>query len=200
MSGARRLVLASASPRRLSLLRDAGFDPEVVVPGIDESPRPGEDPTTMVLRLATEKALSGSRECTGIGPCVVLAADTAVVLDGGALGKPDDRAHAAAMLHRLSGRRHEVLTGFAIADGDGRVLHREAVATTVTFHRLDPAVIEEYVATGEPLDKAGGCDIQGRGAGFVAFIDGDHSNVVGLPISDVAAVLAGLGVGPPRPR
>lgn len=194
-----RLVLASASPRRLSLLREAGFEPLVVVSGVDECPRPGEDGATMVRRLASEKALAAVRRCAGTGPCLVLGADTAVVLDGESLGKPDDTAHAAAMLRRLSGRTHEVLTGFAVVDGDQRLLHRETVATTVSFHHLDPAAIDDYVATGEPLDKAGACDIQGRGARFVARIRGDYSNVVGLPVSHVAAVLARLGIDPPRP-
>lgn len=196
-----RLILASASPRRAELLRSAGYDFEVVVADVDESIRPGELPSTYVRRLAAEKsaaAISGGR--TGpplhpdvgadprVGPdVIVLGADTAVVVDGEILGKPRDNEDAAAMLRRLSGRRHEVLTGVSLRRGAYELGRVET--TAVSFALLTRNDIDWYVASGECRDKAGAYAIQGLASRFVTRIDGSYSNVVGLPIGCVAELL-----------
>jgi septum formation protein len=187
-SGAHRLLLASASPRRRELLAllDRAF--EVVATEVDETPRPGEPPESLVERLALAKAGAGWRIAdASLGSDVAIGADTVVVVDGEVVGKPIDEADAAAVLRRLSGRTHEVLTGLAVvADGMAR---STVVATTVTFVPLSEAAIAAYVATGEPADKAGAYGIQGRGGRFVAAIDGSYHNVVGLPLAQLADLL-----------
>jgi septum formation protein len=186
-----RLVLASGSPRRLELLRLAGFDPEVRIAGIDESTRPGELPVAYVARLAREKAAAVPRGADE----VVLAADTTVVLDGESIGKPGDATEAAATLRRLSGRAHEVSTGVAVVAADGTL--QEAVVTTrVEMAVLDEASIARYVATGEPLDKAGAYGIQGAAQVLVAAVHGSWTNVVGLPAVESAALLRRAGCTP----
>ncbi len=188
-----RLVLASGSPRRAALLARLGLHPVVRPPEIDETALPGEDATAMVLRLATTKA--------GAAPTlddeVVLAADTAVVLDGRALGKPSDRADAAAMLRALSGRRHEVLTAIAVRRGHEH--HDTVVSTAVQVRSLSETEVAWYLDTGEPDDKAGGYGLQGAGAALIARIDGSDTNVMGLPLAETVDLLRRVGVDPLRP-
>lgn len=184
-----RLILASASPRRVELLRAAGFVFDVQPQGVDERLLPGEAPAAHVLRLAREKALQAG---CGRPDTVVLAADTVVVIDGLVLGKPADDQDAAEMLRRLSGRTHEVLTGVAVcADGaTSAALER----TAVRFIPLSEADIAWYVSTGEPRDKAGAYAIQGYASRFVDRIEGAYSNVVGLPVALVSQMLKNVGL------
>lgn len=171
-----KLVLASQSPRRSELLTNAGFEFTVRPVTIDESVREGEDPEKHVERLAWEKAQAASSEPDEI----ILAADTVVVIDGEILGKPRDEADAARMLTLLSGRKHEVLTGICLRAGAH--IAAEWACTKVWFTALTESEISEYVATGEPMDKAGAYAIQGFGSRFIDRIDGSYSNVVGLPV------------------
>ncbi len=182
-----RLVLASRSPRRSHLLRDAGYEFDVLPADVDERLRPDEAPRDYVVRLARAKAAAVAGAA---GERPVVAADTIVLIDGDVLGKPADRRESAAMLGRLAGRTHEVLTGVAVAAG-GRVA--VAVETTrVTFAPLDPERIAWYVATGEGDDKAGAYAVQGLGSRFVERIEGSYSNVVGLPVARVDRLLREL--------
>lgn len=178
------LVLASASPRRAELLTAAGFAFTVAHADIDETPRPGEAPAAYVQRLAVGKAQAvAARQPEAL----VLGADTTVVVDGDILAKPADAADAAAMLRRLAGRAHEVLTGVALA---GPAATRVALGTTrVWFAPMTEADIATYVATGEPMDKAGAYGIQGWAARFVTRIEGSYSNVVGLPVAVVHGLI-----------
>lgn len=191
MAAETRLVLASASPRRLELLRLAGFDPEVRPADVDESTIDGEEPDAYVVRLAKLKTCSlPASEAE-----VVLAADTTVVIDGEILGKPRDAAEAVAMLRRLRGRTHRVWTGVAVTDRSGAVT-QTVVTTDVVLAALTDDDVEAYVASGEPLDKAGAYAIQGRAAAFVTRINGSWTNVVGLPLVETAALLRDAGVAP----
>lgn len=180
------LILASASPRRAELLAAAGFVFEVVPQHVDETPRNGESPEAYVLRVAWEKVHSARRK----SGTTVIGADTIVVVDGVVLGKPTDAADAAGMLKRLSGRDHAVLTGVVVG---GREEAGEVARTTVRFLPLTDEEIGWYVASGEPLDKAGGYAIQGLASRFVERIDGSYSNVVGLPIEVVCRLLRRVG-------
>jgi len=191
----RRLILASGSPRRRVLLRRAGFVFDVVTPDVREDRRDGESPQEMVERLAVDKA----RAVITNGSAVVLAADTTVALDGEPLGKPLDAADAVAMLIRLSSRDHEVITGLCLASG-GRVLERSVARSAVTFSEVDISAAEAYVATGEPLDKAGAYAIQGLGRRFVSGIEGSFTNVMGLPMEYVEPLLRRHGVHPSSSR
>lgn len=184
------IVLASGSPRRAELLASAGL-PFVVVPSsVVEERLPAEPPDAFVRRLATAKArdVAASRS-----DGVVIGADTAVVVDGDVLGKPHDDDEARAMLARLSGRIHDVLTGYEVYDVAGRRADGGVVRTQVEFARLRPAEVDAYVATGEPRGKAGGYAIQGRAAGMIRRIDGSYTNVVGLPLREVLETLARMG-------
>jgi septum formation protein len=183
-----RLVLASQSPRRRELLGQLGLALEVRPAHADETPAPGEAPHAYVLRVAREKARAVAGE-------VVLAADTAVVLGDEILGKPSDAGDARRMLRALSGTAHEVLTAVVLRRTDPPpALELDAVvATTVRFARLSAAEVDWYVATGEPLDKAGAYAIQGAGGAFVLGVEGSVSNVVGLPLAETAALLARAG-------
>jgi septum formation protein len=185
------LVLASRSPRRLELLRLAGFDPVVRAADIDEHNRVGERPDAYVVRLAGEKALAVPRD----GEEVVLGADTTVVLDGESLGKPADAEDATRLLRRLSGRAHHVLTGVVVAGASGPPVEL-LVGSEVRFAELDDRTIARYVATGEPLDKAGAYGIQGRGQVLVAEVRGSWTNIVGLPAVETLALLREAGVAP----
>ncbi len=187
------VVLASGSPRRLELLRRIGVEPVVRPADIDESPLAGEDAADLVTRLARAKATLAVSMSVGTGADhLVLAADTVVVLGDEVLGKPDGPGHARAMLRRLSGRSHQVLTGVHVRHAG---LERGAVeATEVVFRDLTDVEIDAYVATGEPLDKAGAYGIQGAGGMFVARIAGSDSNVIGLPLATVVALAAEVGV------
>ena len=183
------VLLASASPRRLDLLRQIGIEPVVEPADVDESLDGTLDVAAAVAGLAATKALAVAQRHRGES-VLVLGADTLVVVDGEALGKPVDEADARAMLGRLSGREHQVMTGVAIIDAaSGNDVGGVAV-TTVRFRGLTPAEIAAYVATGEPLDKAGAYGIQGGAAAFVESLDGDRSNVVGLPLPLVQRLLA----------
>jgi septum formation protein len=180
------VILASASPRRAALLTAAGIPFEALPVDIDETPRPGETPEAHVRRLAAEKARTAAPRRPG---ATVLGADTVVVVEGRILGKPRDLADAAAMLRLLSGRAHEVLTGVAVLEPAGSEMVVETARTGVWFCPLSDEDIAQYVATGEPMDKAGAYAIQGIASRFVERIDGSYSNVVGLPVALVDRLL-----------
>lgn len=190
MADTPEIVLASASPRRLELLERLGVDPTVLPPDIDETPMPNEAADAYVVRLAVAKAAAVAAGLTG--DALVIAADTTVEIDGEILAKPVDAADAAAMLRRLSGRRHRVFTGVAVRRGAD--VRSEVVTTGVRFAAITGADIDWYVGTGEPLDKAGGYALQGAGGVFVEAVEGSVSNVVGLPLHTVVRLAAGLGV------
>ena len=179
------LVLASASPRRAELLRLAGYVFTASHADLDETPFPGEAADVYVRRLAEAKAAAVAAGHPG---AVVLGADTTVVVDGDILGKPADAADAAAMLTRLQGRAHEVLTGVAVAGPAG--VESAVARTQVWFAAMTPAEITGYVATGEPMDKAGAYGIQGQASRYVTRIDGSHPNVMGLPVDVVHRLFA----------
>lgn len=186
------LVLASASPRRRWLLEKLGVRFDVLPLDIDERARPGESPEAFAQRMADEKAAAAAARHSGAW---VLAADTVVALEGESFGKPRDAAEAAGMLARLSGRAHTVLTAVTLLDPDGAPVERAVVATGVVFRALTAADIGAYVASGEPLDKAGAYAVQGEGAHLVDRIDGSYTNVIGLPLAEVAAWLRTWRIG-----
>jgi nucleoside triphosphate pyrophosphatase len=198
------LVLASASPRRRALLTQAGIRFEVHPAEIPEDPRPGEEPVAYVTRLAREKAEAvfrmrtadqGSRaegEEKTEENLAVLGADTTVVLDAMILGKPAHAADAARMLRLLSGRSHRVITGVALVTAQGTEVAAEV--TAVRFLTLSEEEIAAYVATGEPMDKAGAYAVQGLAARWIPRIDGCYFNVMGLPLALVCALLEGAGL------
>lgn len=188
MGGRVRVLLASASPRRQALLAAACIACDVDPVDVDERRRAGESPETYVERLARDKAAAGAARHPAR---IVIGADTAVVIDGEILGKPRDADDAAGMLRRLSGRTHEVLTGVAVAAGGG--VRASVDRTIVWFDRLTDADIAEYVATGEPMDKAGAYAIQGWASRVIPRIEGSYSNVVGLPVPALIGLLQGLG-------
>lgn len=190
-----RLYLASQSPRRLALLRQIGYAPEVLLPEapVDETPYSHEPARDYVLRLAQAKAAAGeaTRRARSLPEQPVLAADTTVTLDGLILGKPTSADAAAAMLRRYAGRSHTVFTAVCV-----RLGVREACALSeseVHFRALGEAEIAAYVASSEPFDKAGGYGIQGRAAAFVEHLAGSHSGVMGLPLCDTARLLQAFG-------
>lgn len=185
MSTNEKLILASGSPRRAELLRQAGLPFEVMIPEIDEAPLPDETPAAFVMRTAREKA-----ESISAAGAVILAADTAVVCEGRILGKPNNKKEAKEMLRSLSDRTHEVMTGVCI-----RFLDRTDcfhIETQVTFRTLSEKEISDYVASGEPMDKAGAYAIQGGAAKMVRRVAGSYSNVVGLPLCEVVEKLEEL--------
>ncbi|HEC15343.1 MAG TPA: septum formation inhibitor Maf [Sedimenticola sp.] len=187
-----QIYLASRSPRRRELLNQIGVRHEVVSVDVDESLRSGEAPAEYVIRLALEKARA-ARAAVGAGPAVpVLAADTAVVVDDEILGKPRGRDHALAMMARLSGRRHEVLTGVALV---GKKTASRLSVSHVSFRPVGPDEALAYWHSGEPADKAGGYAIQGLGALFVSRLEGSYSGVMGLPLFETAELLLAAGVG-----
>ena len=189
MTRAPRIVLASQSPRRRELLALVGIQHTVHPVDLDETARPGEAPATHALRLAREKARAVAERDAD---AVVIGADTIVVLDGDILGKPRDEAEATAMLRRLSGRTHTVLTAVAVARGATLVSGVESVE--VTLRPLSDQAIASYVATGEPLDKAGAYGIQGYGAVIVERVHGDYFAVMGLALGRTVGLLADVGV------
>lgn len=196
-----RIVLASRSERRRELLTMVGAHFECFPVTVDESPLPRERAEAHVLRLAEAKARAALVAMAGHSDpssTVLLGADTVVAIDRDILGKPATADEAARMLARLSGRVHEVWTGLSLVHpADGRAV-TQAVRSIVKFSRLDGAEIERYVATGEPLDKAGAYAVQGRGALYVEAIEGSYSNVVGLPLSHLKHALELLFVVPER--
>ena len=184
------LVLASASPRRLELLARIGVVPDRVLPtDIDETPDKAELPRRLAARLAAGKAAAAALLAPGT---LVLAADTVVGVGRRILGKPTDAAEARRFLELLSGRRHHVYTGVAVVTPEGRQLTR-LVDTILTFQRLTPAQIEDFLASEEWRGVAGGYQIQKRAEVFVRFLSGSHSNVVGLPLFETAQLLRGVG-------
>jgi septum formation protein len=189
-----KIILASSSPRRSEILRAAGIPFEVFAPEINESELSGETAQEMVARLAEAKARAVSRQMNSANPdCIILAADTTVELDGMILGKPRDTDHAREMLAKLSGRTHHVLTGIFLLRLPGEAVRMAVEDSAVTFAALDAEEIDRYVATAEPLGKAGAYAIQGIGGRFIPRIDGCYFNVVGLPLARVHALLGELG-------
>ena len=180
----KRLILASSSPRRREILSENGFDFTVCTRPVDESTICGFPPDETVKKLAKMKAEATAHDMPG---CVVVGADTVVAIDGAILGKPKSTEDAMSMLLKLSGRTHSVFTGVAVvADGKTEVFCEE---TKVNFKPLTKNQIENYIATGEPADKAGAYGIQGKGGELVESVDGDYFNVVGLPIKSLCKVL-----------
>ncbi|MCI6399683.1 Maf family protein [Lawsonibacter sp.] len=185
------IVLASRSPRRRQLLEQMGLrDFRIVCSDADETASPGLTPPALVEALSARKA-AAVQHAAAAGD-LIIAADTVVALDGRILGKPADGPDAFAMLSALSGRRHQVYTGLTVVCGAQRLTEHEV--TAVTFRSLSSAEICAYIATGEPMDKAGAYGIQGRGALFVEGIEGDYYNVMGLPVCRLGRILARLGV------
>jgi len=186
-----RLILASASPRRRELLAQAGYTFEVQPAHVNEDLRPDEDPIAYVVRLAREKAQSVFADISSTGPAsppaVVLGADTTVTLDSHIMAKPENPADAARMLRLLSGRTHRVITGVALASAKG--IEVAAEVTGVQFLTLNDDEIAAYIATGEPMDKAGAYGIQGFAAKWIPRIEGCYFNVVGLPLALVNTML-----------
>ncbi len=192
MSAAPSLILASASPRRLDLLRQIGIEPAGVAPtAIDETPGRGELPRALAARLAAEKADAAATAAPD--GAVVLAADTVVALGRRALPKAEDEATARACLALLSGRRHKVHGGITAIGPDGAARHR-LITTAVAFKRLTDAEIERYIASGDWHGKAGGYGIQGRAAAFVRLVNGSYSNVVGLDLFAAEGLLESFGI------
>ncbi|HEV3286569.1 MAG TPA: nucleoside triphosphate pyrophosphatase, partial [Steroidobacteraceae bacterium] len=194
------LCLASMSPRRRELLQQIGVRPLVTAPNIDEAVLPGEAAADYVVRMARTKALSIEQHTVGLP---VLAADTVVLIDELILGKPASAAEGVAMLERLAGRAHEVLTAVALAANDGLAFRLSA--SEVRFRALTRAECRAYWDTGEPHDKAGGYAVQGRGAVFIESLNGSYSGVMGLPLYETAELLRAAGVpywlgGAPRER
>jgi len=185
------LILASASPRRRELLEQIGLTFTFETADIDETPRLAEDPIAYVRRLAEHKAAAVLARHQERGRLIVLGADTTVVIDNQILGKPEDEADAARILRLLSGRTHRVITGVALVTAFAPPLVA-AETTEVEFSPLTDREIAAYIATGEPIGKAGAYGIQGRAARFIPRIVGDYSNVVGLPLARLSAMLAEL--------
>lgn len=189
-----RLILASASQRRAQILREAGIPFEVRAAAVDETPWHDERPEHLVRRLARAKA--DAIEPPPRETVLVLGADTEVVVDGRILGKPAGPHEAREMLRTLSGRTHEVLTGLCLLRHPDRAARTEVEITRVTFAPLEPREIENYIATGEPFDKAGAYAIQGRAGRFVTRVEGCYFNVVGLPLARLYRLLRELGWPP----
>ena len=185
-----KLILASASPRRAEILRNAGFEFEVLPAHVDETRFPGESPEDCVRRLADAKAHNAAEKQTRSHTrAIIIGADTAVVVAGELLGKPIDIEDARRMLRLLSGQTHEVLTGVSVlrVPEGASALHVET--TRVTFLKLTEKDIDDYIDTGEPFDKAGGYGIQGIGGRYIPRIEGCYFNVMGLPLSKVASLI-----------
>jgi len=188
-----KLILASASPRRARILRDAGFEFEVCPAHLDETRFPGETPEDYVRRLAEAKArIAAERAIREVTPAIIIGADTAVVVAGELLGKPSDAADAGRMLRLLSGRTHEVLTGVSVLRLPEDTSARHVETTRVTFLEVSQKDIDDYIATGEPFDKAGAYGIQGIGGRFIGRIEGCYFNVMGLPLSRVWSLLRAI--------
>ena len=185
-----RLILASASPRRLDLLAQIGVTPHAIDPAhIDETPHKGELPKDYALRMAAEKAAPVAARHAG---ALILAGDTVVACGRRILPKAEDEATARQCLDLLSGRRHHVLSAITLIDADGKARHRIS-DSIVTFKRLHPQEIDAYLASGEWHGKAGGYAIQGRAAGLIRALSGSHSAVVGLPLYETRALLLAVG-------
>jgi septum formation protein len=185
-----RIILASASPRRAELLRQIGVEFDLMPSETEERPHPDEAPADYITRIARAKVIAATRKCEA---GLVIGADTIVVLDGRIMGKPEDEASAKRMLTQLSGRWHAVMTGVALYDIQTSAEVADYDKTLVKFARLTEREIEWYVATGEPMDKAGAYGIQGLGGLFVDEIAGNYYNVVGLPLPLVYRLARRLG-------
>lgn len=196
MSPTTKIYLASASARRQELLRQLGIAFDLLPADIEERPGAAEPPNVYVARLANAKARAAAQlvHDRGLPVRPIVGADTEVVLDGEILGKPSDATHGRAMLQRLAGRTHHVLTAIALLAGDEA--HTALSESRVTFGNISAADIERYWATGEPADKAGGYAIQGRAAALVTRIEGSYSGIVGLPLYELAQLLRRVGVLP----
>ena len=184
------IILASESPRRSELLARMGLDFEVRTGDHDETMNLSADPSDEVARVSRLKVESVYPYCHADD--VIIGADTIVVCDGLIMGKPRSEADAFSMLRRLSGRNHEVMTGLCVMKGD--YIETTTVTTTLRFRHLSDEEIRAYIATGEPMDKAGGYAIQGLAAMFTVGIDGDYYNVVGLPVCTLSQILRKLGI------
>jgi septum formation protein len=192
MSPGRKLILASASPRRRQFLADLQINHDVMVSGFDERHIAGESPEEYVLRNSTEKARASIPMISPLDrTSVILGADTVVVSpENHILEKPVDRDDAARMLRMLSGKPHRVVSGFALIDAaSGHCLHAQSVETRVHFRALGEDEIAAYIASGEPFDKAGGYGVQGKAAVFVERVEGSYTNVVGMPLCEVVEAL-----------
>ena len=196
-----RIYLASASPRRRELLKQIGVHFELLLLrthpdrcDVDETPGNGEDPRDYVMRLARAKAETGHTAFRSrcLAPHPVLAADTTVTFDGKIIGKPKDRMEAAEILRLLSGQCHEVHTAIAMAYGSDVMV--QISTSRVEFGKLNERMIKDYIATGEPHDKAGAYGIQGRAAAFIARMEGSYSGVMGLPLYETAQLLDKFGI------
>ncbi|MEO5329842.1 MAG: Maf family protein [Magnetococcus sp. THC-1_WYH] len=179
------LRLASQSPRRLALLRQIGLEPEVAPQDVDETQRPGETPRDYVERMAQTKAQTGAS--AEVPLC--LGADTVVTMDGEVFGKPQDAMQARQTLKVLAGRSHQVLTAIALAVGDPPIIRSAVSTTTVWMNTATDLEIDAYIATGEPMDKAGAYGIQGLGAFLITRIDGSYTGVMGLPLFETVVLL-----------
>lgn len=189
-----KLILASSSPRRAEILRNAGIAFEIRAAQIDESPLPGETAHAMVARLAEAKARAAAAQIdVRERECIVVGADTAVELGGEILGKPRDSAHAREMLARLGGRTHQVLTGIFLLQLPENATRAAVENSSVKFAPLGEKEIDAYVETGEPLGKAGAYAIQGLAGRFIPGIEGCYFNVVGLPLARLYALLREMG-------
>jgi septum formation protein len=200
----KRIYLASRSPRRRELLKQIGINFEVLImrsfpsvrADVDETPRPGETPADYVTRIAANKAMTGWLRALErrLPRLPVLGADTTVAIDGEILGKPTHADDAAKMLRKLSGREHEVFSAVSVALNDN--VETKLSCSRVRFAELNDALIQDYIDTGEPMDKAGAYGVQGKAAAFIAEIDGSYSGIMGLPLYETAQLLkqAGLSV------
>jgi septum formation protein len=185
-----QLILASASPRRIELLKLAGLDFNVIPSSIEETPLKGETPREHVLRLSREKAQAVSARYPDAW---VIGADTIVVINGEIMGKPDGVSEAREMIKKLSGHEHHVHTGFAIARQSAGVLMEDIVTSSVLFKNISEEEINWYIGTKEPYDKAGGYAVQGAGAYFIKEIHGSYTNVIGLPLCEAISLLKQAG-------
>lgn len=185
------IALGSASPRRADLLRQIGLSFDIQPSHIDETILPGEDPASYCERTALKKARDVAKRCSAR---LVIGADTVVVLDGQIIGKPGSEADAYSMLERLSGQTHQVVTGVCVFECTSGEYEVFSVISSVAFRTIDPQEIERYIATGEPMDKAGAYAVQGIGAVFVRSISGSYSNIMGLPLYETARALGRFGV------
>ncbi len=192
MLKSKSFILASSSPRRRELLAGVGLDFEVLAPQVPEHARDGEAPLDFAKRMAMEKALYVcAQERRGR---IVVGGDTVVSVSGEIFGKPRDEEDAFLMLQKLSGKTHEVITGFCVARPPGDVLHLGATRTEVRMKSLDTEGMRRYIKTGEPMDKAGAYAIQGIGSCLVEWIKGSYTGVVGLPLFELVSVLSDMGV------
>ncbi|THB78167.1 MAG: septum formation protein Maf [Desulfobulbaceae bacterium] len=187
----KKLILASASPRRKSMLENLGIRFSICSAEIDEEPRPGEMPENLVVRLATEKVQSVAQRYP---ESWVLGADTIVCINDEILGKPTDQDEAVEMLMRLSGTTHDVFTGYSLLHRVYAIERSGYRRSGVSFGAFDLATAQAYVATGEPLDKAGAYGIQGLGSGLVREITGSYTSIVGIPLDSVISLLTEYGV------